>query len=89
MAGSDWSTELESTATALDAVEEEVRREAVQRCEARCLEEMEVAVDGPGWLVMSKMPTDLWVQLRAIVKQALKHGVATVESELKGYGCAP
>lgn len=87
MPGSGWPKDSDKMSSALDAVEAALRQEAVAACEHRCLEEMEAAVDGPGWLVITQMPTDLWMQLRSIVKHALKHGVATVETELKGYGC--
>ena len=85
--GSGWPDGAAQLSKELDDVQRHVRDEAVRACEHRCLEEMDAAVDGPGWLVITKLPTDLWVQLRAIVKQALKHGVTTVDAELEGYGC--
>jgi hypothetical protein len=45
-------------------------------------------VDGPAWLLISSMPQDLWMQLRGIVKQALKQSVTSIDRELRGYGCA-
>ena len=84
---SAWDDGAEDMRAALDAVELQIRSDAVADCERACLDDMEAAVDGPGWLVITELPTDLWARLRAIVKQALKQNVATVSSRLKGFGC--
>jgi hypothetical protein len=84
---SGWDDGSADMRTALDAVETKVRTDAIAECERICQDDMEAAVDGPGWLVITELPTDLWARLRAIVKQALKQNVTTVSARLKGFGC--
>jgi hypothetical protein len=86
--GTGWADGAAELAAALDAAERTTRDAAVAACEKNCLDEMEAAVDGPGWAVIEKLRTDLWTQLRALMKQALKHGIALADAELEGYGCA-
>lgn len=65
----------------------QVRQRAVDECEAHVMEEVEAAVDGPAWMTITQMPQDLWLQLRSIIKQALKQSVTSIDRELDGYGC--
>ena len=73
---------------ALDAVESKLRDDALAECKRICSEDMEAAVDGPGWMVITELPTDLWARLRGIVKQAVKQALALTSQRLQGFGCA-
>ena len=73
-------------AAALESAETAARNSAVQTCEAKAMEDVEAAVDGPAWMLISQLPSDLWPQLRSLMKQALKRSVASVDQELSGFG---
>ena len=87
--GADYDTGAADFAAALQSAEMAVRDRVLQSCEARAMEEVEAAVDGPAWMIISQFPPDLWLQLRSVMKQALKQSVASVDQELRGYGCGP
>lgn len=86
--GSPWATGADGLHDALEASVVQMRQRAMNACEAQVMEEVEAAVDGPAWMTISQMPQDLWLQLRSIIKQALKQSVSSIDRELDGYGCA-
>lgn len=85
--GAPWKTGHEALRAALDAAAASERQRAMEACEAHVMEEVEAAVDGPAWMVISSMPQDLWMQLRGIIKQALKQSITSIDRELAGFGC--
>lgn len=86
--GADYDIGTAGFAAALESAEAAARDCVVHRCEAQAMEDVEAAVDGPAWLLISQLPADLWPQLRAVMKQALKQSVANVDKELDGFGYA-
>lgn len=85
--GSPWETGAEGFREVLQASVVQLRKQAIDACEAQVMEEVEAAVDGPAWMTITQMPADLWLQLRSIIKQALKQSVMSIDKELDGYGC--
>jgi hypothetical protein len=86
--GSPWGTGTKALEAALESCVVQLRQAAMDACEERVMEEVEAAVDGPAWMTITQMPSDLWMQLRSIIKQALKQSVASIDRELDTYGCA-
>eukprot|EP00892_Ulva_mutabilis_P007514 jgi/Ulvmu1/5134/UM021_0151.1 len=84
--GTDYGTGAEDFAAALHVAEAAARTKVLRACEAQAMEEVEAAVDGPAWMLISQFPSDLWLQLRALMKQALKQSVASVDQAVHGYG---
>lgn len=85
--GADYDAGAQEFAAALHCAEVAVRAEVLHACEVRAMEDVEAAVDGPAWMLISQFPPDLWLQLRSVMKQALKQSVASVDQALLGYGC--
>lgn len=86
--GSEWSAGIEEMTGSAQAVVEGVRGAHVDACRAAMVEEVEAAVEGPTWEVLSQLPEELWTQLRQIVKNAISSAVARLDGKLTGYGCA-
>lgn len=69
--------------------ENSARDRIIRACEDKAMEDVEAAVDGPAWMLISELPADLWPQLRAVMKQALKQSISNVDQALSGFGYAP
>jgi len=84
--GMDYDIGTADFTAALESADAAARDRVVHLCEAQAMEDVEAAVDGPAWLLISQLPADLWPQLRSVMKQALKQSVANVDKELSGFG---
>ena len=85
---SGWPLGADDMEQRLVAAEDSIRGAVMRSLEQRCMEEAEAMVDGPGWQIVTALPTDLWSRLRGLVKTALMQIIQLTDKELDGYGCA-
>jgi hypothetical protein len=86
--GSGWAVRDGEMRESAQATVEALRDEFVGECRSAVIEEVEAAVEGPTWEVLTLNPDDLWVQLRQIVKNGISSAVQRLDAKLTGYRCS-